>query len=77
MKPLATNSSFVAVVVEVAELRAPRPAGVGDLAVGHVHEALATSVQPVEPQVVVLEEVAALGDVRDERVEAAAIERVA
>ena len=65
-----------AVVVEVAELRAPRPAGVGDGALGDVAEA-ARLAQVVHAQVVVLEDVAALGDVRDVRVEAAAVERVA
>ena len=77
MKPFATKSSLDAVVVEIPELRTPCPTRVGDRALGDVDEATATSDHPVQAEVVVLEQIAALGDVRHEGVEPAAIERVA
>ena len=65
-----------AIIVEITELRAPRPARVGDRSFGNIAKATRVG-HLVQPQVVVLKEVTTLGDVRYERIQPAAIERVA
>src|SRR5260221_554432 len=64
------------VIVEITELRAPRPTGIGDSTLRNVAKAPRLE-HLVETQVVVLKDVTALRDVGDERVQRAAVERVA
>ena len=64
------------VVVQVAELRAPRPPRVGDDA-GRDFVKTSELLQEIEPQVVALKQESLLGDIRDEDVVLAAVVHVA
>ena len=75
-EPVDDEELVGAVVIEVAELRAPRPASVGDLTVRDVPESRRRA-HLIEPEIVVLKEISALGDVRHEGIEFAAVESVA